>query len=67
MQNKNEIKCKQFLEEFVNKYINWEDGKCRVPKQPNVDYTIKLYKKSGKPKLFVVYNGVRRSKIIKII
>lgn len=65
--NENKIKCKQFLEEFVNQYINWEDGKCLVPTQANVNYSIKLYKKSGKPKLFVVYNGVRRSKIIKTI
>jgi hypothetical protein len=65
--NENEIKCKQFLEEFVNQYINWEEGKCLVPTQANVNYSIKLYKKSGKPKLFVVYNGVRRSKIIKTI
>lgn len=63
--NENQIKCRELVEEFANQYINWEEGKCLILSNGNVDYSVKIYKKSRNRKLFVVYNGVRRSKIIK--
>lgn len=67
MQNENEIKCKQFLEEFVNQYINWEGGRFLMPTQPNVTYSIKGSLNNSiiqKTKLSVEYNGIIQSKIV---
>jgi hypothetical protein len=67
MQNENEIKCKEFLEEFVNQYINWEEGKCLVPTQANVEYLIEKSLNNSiiqQTKLSVNYNGVIQSKVV---
>ena len=56
-----ETKCVLFLQEFEEQIKNYDEGKCIVPKHPNVDYSITF--KSGVKEISVAYGGFVATKI----
>lgn len=59
--NENEIKCKELFEEFEEQIKNCDEGKCIVPKHPNVDYSVAF--KNGAQKISVAYGGFVATRI----